>query len=83
MPRATTKTDLIKSANEQIDKMWKIVDSMTPQQQITTFNFDGETLGKEAHWRRDRNIRDIFIHLYEWHQLLSDWVSRNMNGEES
>ena len=25
---------------------------------------------KEAHWSRDKNVRDVLIHLYEWHQLM-------------
>jgi hypothetical protein len=81
MPRATIKIDLIKSANEQFDKMWMIIESMTPQQQTASFNFDGKTLGKEAHWTRDRNIRDILVHLYEWHQLLLGWLASNTKGE--
>jgi hypothetical protein len=82
MPRATTKMDLAKSANEQFDKMWQLIETMPQHQQTATFNFDRETLGKEAHWSRDKNIRDIFVHLYEWHQLLLDWVTSNMNSEE-
>jgi len=37
---------------------------------------------KEAHWKRDKNPRDLLIHLYEWHQLLLDWVSSNQRGED-
>jgi hypothetical protein len=82
MPRATTKIELIKSANAQFDKMLELLNTISQQQQTATFNFDGQPLGKELHWRRDRNIRDIFIHLYEWHQLLLNWVTSNMNGEQ-
>ncbi|MDR0459824.1 MAG: ClbS/DfsB family four-helix bundle protein [Nitrososphaerota archaeon] len=83
MPRATTKTDLIKTANKQFDKMWEIINSMSQQQQTGIFNFKGEALGKEAHWTRDKNIRDVLIHLYEWHQLLFDFVTSNIEeGEE-
>ena len=28
----------------------------------------------------EKNLRDIFIHLYEWHQLLLNWVDSNQNG---
>jgi hypothetical protein len=82
MPRALTKADLIKSANEQFDKLWKLVDSITLQQQTAVFTFDGALQGKEAHWTRDKNIRDILVHLYEWHQLLLNWVTSNVKGEE-
>lgn len=35
----------------------------------------------EAHWARDINLRDVLIHLYEWHQLLLHWIQSNQNGE--
>ena len=34
------------------------------------------------HWTRDRNVRDILVHLYEWHVLLLNWVRANQKGEE-
>lgn len=27
-----------------------------------------------------RNLRDVLVHLYEWHQLLLSWVKANLNG---
>lgn len=39
------------------------------------------TAGKETHWSRDKNLRDVLVHLYEWHQLLLDWVQANLDGE--
>ena len=33
MARATTKADLTASANGQFDKMWKLIDSMSEEQQ--------------------------------------------------
>lgn len=81
MGRAATKEDLISSANEQFEKMWKMVDSMTEEEQKADFSFEKSVKMKEAHWSRDRNLRDIFIHLYEWHQLLLDWVEANQNGQ--
>jgi hypothetical protein len=26
---------------------------------------------------RDKNLRDVLVHLYEWHQLLLNWVRSN------
>lgn len=26
-------------------------------------------------------MRDIYIHLYEWHQLVLSWVNSNLNGD--
>ena len=82
MGRATTKPDLIKAANEQFEKLWKLVDSMTEDEQNATFRFGDNFSRKEAHWKRDKNLRDVLVHLYEWHQLLLNWVEVNRNGEE-
>ena len=81
MARATTKADLTSSANEQFNKMWKLIDSMTEGQQKAAFSEEMATAGKETHWSRDRNLRDVLVHLYEWHQLLLSWVKANLNGE--
>lgn len=81
MARATTKTDLITSANGQFDKMEKLIDTMSEEQQNATFAEEMATAGKEAHWGRDKNLRDVLIHLYEWHQLLLKWVKANCNDE--
>lgn len=82
MARATTKPDLIKGASEQFDKMWKLIDEMTEEQQNAIFDFGDSFPQKEAHWKRDKNLRDILVHLYEWHQLLLDWVHLNQNGNQ-
>lgn len=80
MSRPATKTDLIQAAEEQFDKMWKLVDSMTPEERNAEFHFGENVKMKEAHWQRDRNIRDILVHLYEWHQLLLNWEENNKKG---
>lgn len=81
MSRASTKHDLMVAANEQFDKMWKLIDSMSEEEQNAAFDFGDDYLKKEAHWARDRNLRDVLVHLYEWHQLLLIWVKSNQNGE--
>lgn len=81
MARATTKSDLIADATAQFEKMWNLIDSMTMEEQIATFQYDDSFNKKEAHWARDKNLRDVLIHLYEWHQLLLNWVEANQNGE--
>lgn len=81
MARATTKTDLITAAQEQFDKMWQLIDSMTVDEQTARFNFEITASMKEAHWERDRNLRDVLVHLYEWHLLLLNWVESNQQGQ--
>lgn len=80
MPRPATKTDLIEAANEQFAKLWELIDAMTAVELSTPFAFGDDPKNKEAHWKRDKNLRDVLIHLYEWHQLLLNWVSSNQGG---
>jgi hypothetical protein len=79
MARPTTKTDLITTATENFEKMWQLFDAMPEDEQQADFSFGAE-MGKEAHWGRDKNLRDVFIHLYEWHQLLLNWINSNQKG---
>lgn len=81
MPRPTTKSDLIKSASDQFEKMWQLIDAMSDTEQNADFNFGDAFAQKEAHWKRDKNLRDVLVHLYEWHQLLLNWIKSNKSGE--
>ena len=81
MARPATKEALIEAANEQFEKMWEIIDLISDSKQETIFNFGDEFSGKEAHWKRDKNLRDVLIHLYEWHQLLLNWIKANQSGK--
>lgn len=80
MARATTKKDLIIEAEEQYDKLWTLINSISDEAQKKEFAFDKEKAGKEAHWMRDNNIRDVLIHLFEWHNLVLNWVDNNQKG---
>ncbi|MDR3263409.1 MAG: ClbS/DfsB family four-helix bundle protein [Clostridiales bacterium] len=80
MARATTKADLIKTANGNFDRLFGLIETMSETEQNATFKFGAEA-GKEAHWGRDKNIRDVLIHLYEWHRLLLKWIEANTKGE--
>ena len=43
----------------------------------TPFDFSDQPNKKEAHWSRDKNVRDVLIHLYEWHQLMLKFPKNN------
>lgn len=79
MARPTTKLDLISAATANYAELEEWIASLTEKELSTPFSFDEKK--KEAHWRRDKNLRDVLIHLYEWHQLLLDWVLSNQNGD--
>lgn len=80
MARPTTKNDLIQAGNDGYKKMIDLLDSIPNEEVDSNFTFDVEN-EKQAHWTRDKNLRDVLIHLYEWHQLLLNWVKANQAGE--
>lgn len=82
MGRSTTKTDLLTAASENYEKLNALIDGLTEEELATPFDFSSDEKKKEAHWKRDKNLRDVLIHLYEWHQLLLSWIQANQNGEE-
>ena len=65
MPRPKSKAELTEAAAVQFDKMWRLIDSMPDDERNAVFSFGDDSKLKEAHWKRDRNLRDVLIHLYE------------------
>jgi len=55
---------------------------MTEKELSTSFCFEGDNKKKEAHWNRDKNLRDTLVHLHEWHRLILSWVASNTSDEE-
>ncbi len=82
MPRARNKEDLIKASIEQYQKLNDFINSLTEKELNTEFDFSRDEKKTERHWQRDKNLRDIYIHLYEWHQLLLNWIKANEKGDE-
>lgn len=80
MSRATTKKELINTAMDNYAKLNKIISELTDKELSVPFDFSGDEKKKEAHWKRDKNLRDILVHLYEWHQLILNWVYSNQKG---
>ena len=72
MARPTTKTQLLEQSEENFKKLFALINSLTTDEQEKTFFFED----------RDRNIRDVLVHLYEWHQLLLNWVKSNLKGNK-
>ena len=82
MSRPVTKPELLSAAVKKYEEMNKLISSLSEKELETAFDFTKMKSRKEAHWGRDKKLRDILIHLYEWHQLLLNWVSANEKGEE-
>lgn len=79
MSRPTTKTELLSAAEDNFRKLNDFIGTMSREELCTPFDFSSLNK-KEAHWSRDKNLRDVLSHLYEWHMLLIDWVRENMGG---
>jgi len=82
MARPKTKENLMIAAKENFEKLNTLISKMFDKELTTPFDFSKDEKKKEAHWKRDKNLRDVLIHLYEWHQLILNWVESNQKGEE-
>ena len=82
MPRPRSKDECIVQAEDKFEKMMELIEFMPVKVRQSPFHFDAKLLEKQAHWSRDKNIRDIYVHLYEWHQLLLSWVKANESGKQ-
>ncbi|MFA7082126.1 MAG: ClbS/DfsB family four-helix bundle protein [Bacteroidales bacterium] len=70
MARAKTKEELETGAKVGFEKLFILIDSMSKEEQEMCFSFED----------RDKNVKDVLVHLYEWHQLLLNWVDSNKKG---
>ena len=77
MPRPHNKEDLLKAAQDNYESLMNLINGLSEKELNTPFDFSDQPSKKEAHWSRDKNVRDILIHLYEWHQLLLDFPKNN------
>ncbi|HIX70058.1 MAG TPA: ClbS/DfsB family four-helix bundle protein [Candidatus Enterococcus stercoravium] len=82
MARAKNKQELLDGTQRQYEKLFQLIDDTSDWDQLAPFAFSEEFLQKkkETHWRRDQNLRDVLIHLYEWQQLLLYFVRQNSQG---
>jgi len=82
VPRPKTKEELMLASKENYDKLNRFISQLSEDELQTPFDFSRDPKKKEAHWKRDKNLRDVLIHLYEWQQLLLTWVHSNQKGHE-
>lgn len=81
MARAATKAQLLKAADAQYRKLIVLIDSMSDEELDALIECAPANKGKEAHWERDKNLRDVLVHLNEWHRLLLNWTAANRTGD--
>lgn len=76
MVRPTNKDQLQVTTEREWYRMWQLIRELPENAELSFM----VTAGKERHWQRDHNVRDILIHLYEWHELLLKWVTKQQQG---
>lgn len=68
MPRPNTKTDLLHQSQANFEQLFALINSMPNEMQLATFDYN----------ERDKTLRDILVHLYEWQNLLLHFVPTNL-----
>lgn len=81
MGRPVNKEELREAANANFSRLLEMIENRTEEEKNTPYDFSQDEKKKEAHWRRDKNLRDVLVHLYEWHMLLLDWIKNREDGE--
>lgn len=82
MPRPKNKEELITAANTNYEKLMAMIENRTEAEKCVAYDFSTDEKKKEAHWRRDQNIRDVLMHLNEWHLLLLSWIKNRENEDK-
>lgn len=82
MAKPKTKAELIEAATTNYENLLEMIANRTEEEKSREYDFSGDEGKKEAHWQRDRNLRDVLMHLYEWHQLLLNWLKNRDNEQK-
>lgn len=82
MAKPKTKAELIEAATTNYENLLEMIANRTEEEKSREYDFSGDDRKKEAHWKRDRNLRDVLMHLYEWQQLLLNWLKNQDVSEE-
>jgi len=72
MARATDKATLLIQSEENYKKLMKLIETIPPEKQKENFKFED----------RDKNIRDVLVHLHEWHLMMMNWYEVGISGEK-
>ena len=80
MARPQTKDELTAASDSQLNKLMEVLDSLPPEDRESDFPPALTEHGPQAHWKRDKNCKDVIVHLYEWQMLWLRWMTANMDG---
>ncbi len=71
MSRPQSRAELLEASDASFATLMTLVDSLPPTRLAAEFAFED----------RDRNVRDVLVHLHEWHWLLINWIDANVAGD--
>ena len=72
MPRPKNKNELLDLSLLHYNKLFELMDSFSQQEKKSHFPFE----------HRDKNIRDVLVHLHHWHLMMLSWYEVGMRGEK-
>lgn len=72
MTGAEGKERLILKSEEAFQTLMNLITSIPPRKRKESIITD----------ERDKNFRDVLMHLYEWHSMLERWYREGMDGDE-
>ncbi|MBC1345019.1 ClbS/DfsB family four-helix bundle protein [Listeria welshimeri] len=72
MAKPTTKAELIQQSTEKYQQLNDLIDSIPEEKRYLAFSFED----------RDKNIRDVVVHLHEWHNMALEWYGIGMSGKK-
>ncbi|WP_297578515.1 ClbS/DfsB family four-helix bundle protein [uncultured Helicobacter sp.] len=68
MPRPTNKSDLLALSQKNYESLLALIEQIPLEQQSAPFEYN----------ERDKALRDVLVHLYEWQVLLLRFVRTNL-----
>ncbi|ATP42455.1 hypothetical protein CSE16_13680 [Solibacillus sp. R5-41] len=71
MPTVNSKELFLIAIQESFDQLFTIIESVPTRKRKLSVDITD----------RDKNFRDILMHLYEWHAMLERWYNEGMNGD--
>lgn len=66
MSRPRTKQDLLDLSEENFEDLFNMIDALSEEERLADFEYKNN---------RDKNIRDILVHLHHWHLLMINWYN--------
>lgn len=82
MGKPKNKEELLEASRKEFQQLWTLISQMSEQEQEADFTFPLTEKDSAAHFKRDRNLRDVLIHLYEWQNLLLNWLKNNQTSDQ-